>query len=87
MNVNKKLVTQFREKARHFNEFFASKCTPITNDSSLPRLFDFSSVGNLSGINLNDDNILKIIRSLNIDKAHGHDDILIRKIKICDKAS
>ena len=30
--------------------------------------------------------ILKIIRALNIHKAHGHDDISIRMIKICDKS-
>ena len=35
LNVGNKLVTDFKEKARLFNEFSASKCTPITNDSSL----------------------------------------------------
>ena len=40
----------------------------------------------LSVINFTDDDILKIIRSLNINKAHGHDDISVRMIKICDKA-
>ena len=34
----------------------------------------------------NEDEILKIIRALNIRKAHGHDDISIRMIKICDKS-
>ena len=30
--------------------------------------------------------IIRIIRSLNINKAHGHDDISIRMLKICDLA-
>ena len=30
--------------------------------------------------------MLKIVRALNIHKAHGHDDISIRMIKICDKS-
>ena len=30
--------------------------------------------------------ILKIIRALNMNKAHGHDDISIRMIKICDES-
>ena len=30
--------------------------------------------------------ILIIIRALNINKAHGYDDISIRMIKICDKS-
>ena len=28
----------------------------------------------------------KIIRNLNVHKAHGHDDISIKMIKICDKS-
>ena len=31
-----------------------------------------------------DQDIIKIIRTLNINKAHGHDDISIRMIKILD---
>ena len=40
----------------------------------------------LNYINFNEDEIPKIIRALNIHKAHGHDDISIRMIKICDKS-
>ena len=40
----------------------------------------------LNYIHFNEDEILKIIRALNIYKAHGHDDISIRMIKICDKS-
>ena len=86
MNVGNKLVTDFKEKARLFNEFFASKCTPITNDSSLPSLLNLNLISKLSVINFIDDYILKIIRSLNINKARGYDDISIRMVKICDKA-
>ena len=86
LNVGNKLVTDFKEKARLFNEFFASKCTPITNDSSLPSLLNLNLTSKLSVINFTDDDILKIIRSLNINKTYGHDDISIRMVKICDKA-
>ena len=86
LNVGNKLETDFKEKARLFNEFFASKCTPITNDSSLPSLLNLSLTCNLFVINFTDDDILKNIRSLNIDKAHGHDDISVRMVKICVKA-
>ena len=65
---------------------FASKYTPITNDNSLPRSVVLNSASSLSAINLNGINILKTIRSPNINKAHGHDNISIRMIKICDKA-
>ena len=38
----------------------------------------------LSTINILTDDVLKIIRNLDPNKAHGHDMINIRKIKICD---
>ena len=37
-------------------------------------------------LDFDEEEILKIIRALNIHKAHGHDDISIRMIKICDKS-
>ena len=37
-------------------------------------------------INFFDNDILKIIKSLDINKAHGHDDISVRMVKICDDA-
>ena len=82
LNVVNRFVADFKEKFRLFNEYFASKCTQITIDSSLPRLVVFNSGSSLSAIHFNNDDILKIIRSLNINKAHGHDNISIRMIKI-----
>ena len=37
-------------------------------------------------IDFNEDDVLKVIRALNIHKTHGHDDISIRMIKTCDKS-
>ena len=51
----------------------------------MPSLLNLNLTSNVSVINFTDDNILKIIRSLNINKAHGYD-ISIRMITICDKA-
>ena len=52
----------------------------MNNDSSLP-----STQSRLGSLAFNEDEILNIIRALNIHKAHGHDDISIRTIKICGK--
>ena len=46
----------------------------------------FLTQSRLNFINFNEDEILKVIRALNIHKAHGHDDISIRMVKICDKS-
>ena len=34
--VNNKIGSDFTEKANFFNDFFASQCTPISNNSELP---------------------------------------------------
>ena len=64
--------------------FFSSQCTPISNKSVLPSNEHFITDKRLTRIKFNKDDILKIIRNLNVNKAHGHDDILIRMLKICD---
>ena len=66
--------------------FFAFQCTPISNDSALPNLSNSVSNVSLSSIHFEDQDILKIIRSLNYNKAHGYDDISIRLLKICDSS-
>ena len=84
--VNEKFVTDMKTKADIFNKFFAEQCTPLKNDSKTPITQIFLTQSRLSSLDFNEDEILKIIRTLNIHKAHGHDDISIRMIKICDKS-
>ena len=46
----------------------------------------FMAQARLRSLGLNEGEILKIIRAVNINKAHGHDGISIRMIKICDES-
>ena len=85
--VNSKLISNFKEKANHFNAFFASQCTRVSNDSVLPSKTNSVSNVSLSSIQFKDQDILKIIRSLNYNKAHGYEDISIRLLKICDSST
>ena len=73
-------------KANIFNKFFADQCTPLKNNSSLPVNQIFLTQSRLTSIDFDEDELLKIIRALNINKAYGNDDISIRMIKICDKS-
>ena len=84
--VNDKFLTDMKMEADIFNKFFAEQCTPLKNDSKIPINQIFLTQSRLSSLDFNEDEILKIIRVLNIHKAHGHDDISIRMIKICDKS-
>ena len=84
--VNDKFVTDIKTKADIFNKFFAEQCTPLENDSKIPINQISLTQSQLSSLDFNEDEILKIIRALNIHKTHAHDDISIRMIKICDKS-
>ena len=84
--INNKLEADFKRKADHFNNLFASKCTPLKNDSVLTTLLEHDSEARYSKINFSDDQILKILRALEINKAHGHDEISVRMLKLCDKS-
>ena len=84
--VDDKLVTDIQKKANVSNKFFAEQCTPLNNNSSLPVNQLFLTHSRLMSLHFDEDELLLIIRALNINKAHGHDDISIRMIKICDKS-
>ena len=58
--------------------------TLISNSGILPSRRFFKTNKRLFALNIKKDDILKIIRKLNVNKAHGHDDISIRMLKICD---
>ena len=67
--------------------FFADKCTPIQNNSVIPNFIECESMNRLISITFNDEIILKIIRVLDVNKAHDHDDISVRMIKkLCNKS-
>ena len=84
--VDNNFVIDIQTKANIFNKFFAEQCTPLKNNSVLPVSQMFLTQSRLNYIDFNEVEILKIIKALNIHKAHGHDDISIRMIKICDKS-
>ena len=78
-----KLVSDFKEKANRLNDFFSRQCTKLNNVSECPSLYTNTR---RSWVAFDDPDIIKIIRALNINKVHGHDDISIRMVKICDSA-
>ena len=80
------METDFKKKAYHLNMFFASKCTPLINNSVLPDSVDYISTARLSSTNYNNVDILKIIKSLNVNKAQGHDYICVKMIKLCGQS-
>ena len=84
--IDDKFVTDIQAKANILNKFFADQCTPLKNNSMLPTNQLFITQAMLRSLDFNEGQILKIIRALNINKAHVHSDISIRIIKIRDES-
>ena len=59
------------------------QCSLVVNGSVLPDKSNLT-VSSLDSITISGSDILKTITCLDINKAHGHDDILIRMLKICN---
>ena len=78
-------VTDSAQKAQLFNDYFIRQCTTIENGSKIP---DHTSINptRIDSVVISEEKILKIIRSLNPNKAHGWDEISVRMIKLSDTA-
>ena len=63
--------------------FFASECAPLINNGVLPDSVDSISATRLSSITFNNADILKVVKYLSVNKAHGHNDFSVRMIKLC----
>ena len=76
--VNNKTVSDFTKKANRFNDFFAAQCTPLTNSCVLPSTISCKNYSRLNSISFEKEDILKIIRNLNVNKA------MVMMISLCE---
>ena len=74
-------MLDFTEKTDLSNYFFATQCTPLSNNSVLPSVITFKTQSRLSSINFEKEDILKIIRNHNVHKVHGHDKVSVGMLK------
>ena len=78
-----KFITDFKEKAELFNQLFVNLNSLLSNNSvfstDLPQL----TIKCLDLIHFSSSDITKIISHLDPNKAHGHDMLSIRMIKLC----
>ena len=70
-------IVDFQGKSEIF------QCSPISNGSVLPSELPLRTDNTLSFCHFTKDNILGITNDLDANKAHGHDKISIRTLKIC----
>ena len=78
-----KYVTDFKEKAEIFNSFFVEQCSLMNNSSKLLSIFLKRTDKFISSISFSSNDIARIIRDLDPNKALGHDMVSVRALKIC----
>ena len=83
---NNQFVEDFLEKGELFNSFFAKQCIHIETGSNLLTQILRRTNESLNTINFTQDDILSVTRKLDPNKAHGHNQISIRMLQICEKA-
>ena len=81
--VDGTFISDFCEKAKLFNNFFASICTPIKNNSTLPPL-TYKTITRINCFHVANKDVLLIINSLDSSIAHGYDNISVKMIKLCN---
>ena len=81
LSENGLFITDFTEKTQLFNDHFILQCTTIDTGSEIPQ--DTPRISTqIEEFAISEEKILKIIRSLNPNKAHGWDGISTRMIKL-----
>ena len=80
--VAEKIIIDCKEMAKLFNDYFLYQCKPIINDSTL-HIFTQITCSNLDTIAISQQSILGTIKSLNVNKVHGPDNISGRMIQLC----
>ena len=84
--INDQLVTNINEKVNNFNENVSNQCSVIDNSSKLPMDQAPYTTSLLSFVDIKESDILNTLKSLNANKAHEHDDIPIRMLKLSQKS-
>ena len=77
---NNKFITDNGEKAKLFNEFFISHSNIETKHASLPE-FRYLTDHRLNEIIVSEDEVLDLIKAIDVNKATGHDGIGPRLLK------
>ena len=71
-------LSQILSESKPLQQFFASQCTPLDNSSNIPESQSYIRNTKLSSIKFENKDIINIIRSLSVGKAHSYDNISTR---------
>ena len=74
------------KKAKLFYSFSASQCSLIKSDGKVHSHLHDKTDSRLLTVNLSIYDAAKILQNLKPNKAHGHDKISIRMLRLCDNS-
>ena len=75
-------ISNFRQKANIFNDFFADQCNILDNGSILPEV-NYNTNASIYDINITINHIVKIITKMNPKKGGGYDGISVTMLQLC----
>ena len=81
--VDNKFIMDCNEKSSLFNNYFVSQCQPFESTSMLPPPNPLTN-NKLNHFEVTSEQILNILHTLNVNKAHGPDNISVNMIKLCE---
>ena len=61
-----------------------SQRTPLNNNTKIPENQTYTTNTKIASIKFGNKDFINKIRSIDVDKAHGNDNISIKILKICD---
>ena len=70
-----KLLQTLQKKPLFLTIIFLSQCNPLPNGSKLPENQRYITETKLSSFNIEDEDIYHVIKTLDINKAHGHSSV------------
>ena len=82
---NTNFVTDCKMKANIFINFFSDQCKLVANASVLPMFF-YATNSRIGIIQINEQEILSLIRGINAAKSSGPDEISDRMLFLCDSS-
>ena len=82
-----KFVLDFKERAELFNYHFSTHCSLISNSANSRRIFKDLTDNRFSCVSFSQHKTAKIIPNLDPNKAHGHDNIIIQTLKVCNPSA
>ena len=75
--MNNKFIVNCKAKAVAFNNYFVTQCKPFVDDSVLPA-FNYLTPARLNIIQITNEDIVLIIKSLNPGKSNGPTTFLLK---------